>query len=59
MQAPRQGSAVAPQDERAQSRRTWETPRLKVHGTVAAITAGGGGTLPDTGGGNSSLTPVE
>ena len=33
----------------------WETPRLIVHGTVSEITAGGGGTLPDTGGGNSLL----
>ena len=36
-------------------KRTWDTPRLVVHGTVGQITAGGGGTLPDTGGGNSLL----
>jgi hypothetical protein len=38
----------------------WVTPRLSTHGTVSEITAGGGGTLPDTGGGNSLLlTPSD
>lgn len=36
-------------------RQSWETPHLIPHGTVAEITAGGGGTDPDTGGGNSGL----
>jgi hypothetical protein len=37
------------------AKRTWTTPRLSVHGTVGQITAGGGGSVPDIGGGNSSL----
>lgn len=37
------------------TKRTWTTPKLQVHGTVAEITAGGGGQTPDTGGGNSGL----
>lgn len=36
-------------------KRTWVTPKLQIHGTVAQITAGGGGSAPDTGGGNSGL----
>jgi len=33
-------------------KRTCDTPRLVVHGTVGQITGGG---FPDVGGGNSSL----
>ncbi len=38
------------------TKRTWITPQLLVHGTVGQLTAGGGGSTPDTGGGNSALT---
>jgi hypothetical protein len=38
------------------AKRIWTTPQLIVHGTVAQITAGGGGSVPDSGGGNSALT---
>jgi hypothetical protein len=55
MQVSKQDVVAAGQTERAKKGRTWETPRLIEHGTVAQITAGGSGTLPDTGGGNSLL----
>lgn len=53
-----QGACMTYQDDHWTRQKTYSTPRLKVYGSVLALTTGGTGPTPETGASCEGPTPV-